>query len=80
MKPAYGIAPLPASADTQPRSDAPASDRARCIPAPVRGLPPMPWGHAAEALVQAGARESAAPGRRREKGEGLGTGVAHDGA
>ena len=58
MKPAYGIAPLPASADTQPRSDAPASDRARCIPAPVRGLPPMPRGHAAEALVQAGARES----------------------
>lgn len=61
MKPAYGIAPLPASADTQPRSDAPASDRARCIPAPVRGLPPMPWGHAAEALVQAGARESGRP-------------------
>ena len=53
MKPAYGIAPLPSSADTQPRSDAPAIDRARRIPAPLRGLAPMPRGPAAEALVQA---------------------------
>ena len=58
MKPAYGIAPLPSPADTQPRSDAPAIDRARRIPAPLRGLAPMPRGPAAEALVQAGARES----------------------
>ena len=58
MKPAYGIASLPSSADTQPRSDAPAIDRARRIPAPLRGLAPMPRGPAAEALVQAGARES----------------------
>ncbi len=36
MKPVFGIAPVPSSADTQPRGDAPATDRARRIPALAR--------------------------------------------